>query len=138
MGAFPLQLLGPSPPQPPVEPAEEGPTRVSHVRPINTHQSQLPGLHLRAGELEDVADGLLEHHYDGHLDEEVREASAGVTLEGGGEKCHRKQRSSPIFRDTKTGECMRYLLEPPFPCNSNITTGVTIYPAAHVTKAKHD
>lgn len=43
-----------------------------------------PSLHLRAGELEDVADGLLEHHYDGHLDEEVREASAGVTLEGGG------------------------------------------------------
>lgn len=40
--------------------------------------------HLRAGELEDVADGLLEHHYDGHLDEEVCQTPAGVTLWGEG------------------------------------------------------
>lgn len=37
-------------------------------------------VHVRAGELEDVADGLLEHHDDGHLDEEVGQTSAGVTL----------------------------------------------------------
>lgn len=37
--------------------------------------------YLRARELKDVADGLLEHHYDGHLDEEVGEAAAGMALQ---------------------------------------------------------
>lgn len=85
VGAFPLQLLGPSPPQPPVEPAGE--TRHTRVTcaPINTNRSDR--LHSRAGELEDVADGLFEHHDDGHLDEEVCETSAGVTL--GRDRVHR-------------------------------------------------
>jgi len=38
-------------------------------------------LHLRYSELEDVADGLLEDHDDGHLDEQVCQTPAGVALE---------------------------------------------------------
>lgn len=38
--------------------------------------------YVRAGELKDVAYGLLQDHYDGHLDKEVRETSTGVTLNG--------------------------------------------------------
>lgn len=37
--------------------------------------------YLRARELKDVADGLLQHHYDGHLDEEVGEAAARMALQ---------------------------------------------------------
>lgn len=37
---------------------------------------------LRDKILHDVADGLLEHHDDSHLDEEVSDAAAGVALEG--------------------------------------------------------
>lgn len=37
---------------------------------------------LRDEILHDVADGLLEHHDDSHLDEEVGDAAARVALEG--------------------------------------------------------
>lgn len=36
---------------------------------------------LRDEELHEIADGLLEHHDDGHLDEEVGDAAAGVALQ---------------------------------------------------------
>lgn len=57
-----------------------------------THISRDSRLHVRAGELEDVADGLFEDHYDGHLDEKIRETSAGVAL--GRDKVHHKHKSS--------------------------------------------
>lgn len=37
---------------------------------------------LRDEILHDVANGLLEHHDDSHLDEEVSDAAAGVALQG--------------------------------------------------------
>ena len=38
-------------------------------------------LHLRNRELEHVADGLFEGHDDGHLDEQICQTPAGMTLE---------------------------------------------------------
>lgn len=99
VGAFPLQLLRPSPPQPAVEPAVDGQQHASHVcvgvcvrARRETHVSGDSRLHVRAGELEDVADGLFEDHDDGHLDEEVRQTSAGVAL--GRDKVHHEHESS--------------------------------------------
>lgn len=36
--------------------------------------------HLRDDELNNVVDDLFQHHYDGHLDEEVRQTTAGMAL----------------------------------------------------------
>jgi len=49
---------------------------------VQEHQRALCGLEesLRDEILHHVADGLLEHHDDGHLDEEVGDAAAGVAL----------------------------------------------------------
>ena len=38
--------------------------------------------HSRHNEFKDVVERLLEHHDDGHLDEEVRQTPTGVALEG--------------------------------------------------------
>lgn len=92
MGALPLELLGPPPLQPPLQPADEkrteretessGVTRLEGAR-LSKKPAAPSFSYLRACELEDIADGLLEHHYDGHLDEEVGKAAAGVTLQRG-------------------------------------------------------
>ncbi len=86
MGTFPLQLLGPPPFQPPAEPADAHKGQTSnisaygaqaHACTIYIHKSEV---NLRASELKDIADGLLEYHYDCHLDEQVCETSTQMTL----------------------------------------------------------
>lgn len=86
MGALPLELLGPPTLQPALQPADAQREKTSYgVTQMDGAPVEKPHSfsfsYLRASELKDVADGLLEHHYDGHLDEEVGEAAARMALQ---------------------------------------------------------
>lgn len=83
--------------------------------------------YLRASELKDVADGLLEHHDDGHLDEEVGETAARMALQRGGEG---GTSLSPNINTSKgKGVFGTHLLQPPLPSNADITSRMAVYPA---------
>lgn len=110
---------------------------------------------LRDEILHDVADGLLEQHDDGHLDEEVGDAAAGVALEGttrqglcpasrvGGPKgpfgrCYGRKLSFPeapwAVGKGRGGvvcgvrEWVPHLLQPPAASNAHIVPWVAIDP----------
>lgn len=90
MGALPLELLGPPSLHPTLQPTDaQAQTKREKISSAVTRLEGAPVEEphsfsfsdLRAGELKDVADGLLEHHDDGHLDEEVGEAAARMALQ---------------------------------------------------------
>ena len=85
-----LELLGGGPPEELLQPARRQEGLVSESLTAPRHggwkstrkacvRSEGP-VHLRPGEFKDVVEGLFEKHDDGHLNEEVGEAAARVTL----------------------------------------------------------